>query len=72
MLALVMQASCWLLRPSYGTIPHWIGGPTVLILSGIIIQTDREGQFADLHNICRGMMTGLFTICFIVIFTKGS
>ena len=46
MLGLIVQASCWLLRPKFGTEPHLMGGMITTFVSGVIIVTERDGKYA--------------------------
>ena len=67
--ALVISASCWLLRQKHGFLPYKIAGPIYLtfIILMFYSEDNREG---DLHQTCRMLMLLTFVGCFIHIFSS--
>ena len=74
MLALVLAAVCWLMRPHYGTaVPRWCLGSFFFGLSAVLLGTlARGGRRERLHDVCRGLLSSVFSLCFIVIFWRGA
>eukprot|EP00937_MAST-01D_sp_MAST-1D-sp2_P002758 g2758.t1 len=73
MLALVLTAACWLVRPRWGKqCPRLALGALFAGLCAALLSTEREGPTAATHNACRGVLSTAFSACFVVIFWRGA
>lgn len=71
MFALVLGASCALLRPAWGTmLPRSCAVALFGGLSVALLTTDRHGDGTAVHNACRGVLSCTFSACFVFIFWR--
>ena len=71
MFALVLGASCALLRPTWGAgLPRAIATTLFGGLSVALLSTERDGESAALHSACRGVLSCTFSACFVYIFWR--
>ena len=71
MFALVLGASCALLRPAWGaTAPRAAATALFGGLSAVLLTTERDGAGAAVHHVCRGVLSCTFSACFVFIFWR--